>query len=358
MKNIVLTGGGTAGHVTPNLALIPLLREKGYRIHYIGSYNGMEKDIIEGKNNIRYYGISSGKLRRYFDIKNFSDPFRIILGYFQAKKILKQIKPEVLFSKGGFVSVPVVIAARRLKIPVVIHESDFTRGLANKIALPFADTMCTTFKETALAAGSKGVYTGSPVRPDILEGDAERGRIICGFEPGRPIVLIMGGSSGALAINNCVDEALDEMIHRYQIIHIRGIANVKNELEGKSGYRQFGYVNEELPHLLACADVIVSRAGANAIFEFTSLYKPMLLIPLPTSASRGDQMHNAKYFEKQGFCRVLRQEFLNVTTLIEGIEEVYKNRYKYETNMRAAGMGNGLQKIFDEIIKSSKQYKK
>ncbi|MEX1377557.1 MAG: undecaprenyldiphospho-muramoylpentapeptide beta-N-acetylglucosaminyltransferase [Eubacteriales bacterium] len=354
MKSIVLTGGGTAGHVTPNLALIPLLRDKGFRIHYIGSHDGMEKDIISGKKHVHYYSISSGKLRRYFDMKNFTDPFRIIKGYFDARKILKQVKPSVVFSKGGFVTVPVVIAAKSLKIPVVIHESDFTSGLANKIALPFATTMCTTFEEAAQQAGSKGVVTGSPVRPAILEGDSERGRIICGFETGRPIVLIMGGSTGALAINNCVDEALDEMIEKYQIIHIRGVANLKPELEEKSGYRQFGYVNEELPHLLACADVVVSRAGANAIFEFSSLYKPMLLIPLPTSASRGDQMHNAKYFEKQGYAKVLRQEFLNVTSLMSDIAEVYKNRYTYETNMRSAGMGNGLEKIFEEIMKASK----
>ncbi len=358
MKNVVLTGGGTAGHVTPNLALIPLFRDKGFRIHYIGSVDGMERKIIEDVNYVRYYGISSGKLRRYFHIKNFTDPFRILKGFFQAKKILKRLRPAVVFSKGGFVTVPVVIAAKMLKIPVVIHESDFTSGLANKIALPFANTMCTTFKETAAAAGKKGVFTGSPVRPSIFEGDPERGRIICGFEKGRPIILVIGGSSGAVAINNCVDEALDEMIEKYQVIHIRGIANIKKELEGKSGYRQFGYVDEELPHLLACADVIVSRAGANAIFEFSSLYKPMLLIPLPVSASRGDQMHNAKYFEQQGFCRVLRQEFLNVTTLIAGIEEVYSKRFEFETNMRASGMGNGLAKLFEEILKASKEYKR
>jgi len=354
MKKIVLTGGGTAGHVTPNLALIPLLREKGYRIYYIGSNNGMEKDLISGKKHIHYHGISSGKLRRYFDVQNFTDPFRIIKGYFQARKILKQIKPSVVFSKGGFVTVPVVVAAKHLNIPVVIHESDFTSGLANKIALPFATTMCTTFQEAAQEAGNKGVVTGSPVRPSILEGDPERGRIICGFEVGRPIVLIMGGSSGALAINNCIDEALEEMLEKYQVIHIRGLSNVKNELEDKSGYRQFGYVNEELAHLIACADVIVSRAGANAIFEFSSLYKPMLLIPLPTNASRGDQMHNAKYFERSGYAKLLRQQFLSVTSLLEGIKDVYENRYTYETNMRSAGMGNGLNKVFEEIMKASK----
>lgn len=354
MKNIVLTGGGTAGHVTPNLALMPLLREKGFRIHYIGSYNGMEKDIVSGKKRVHYHAISSGKLRRYFDMQNFTDPFRIIKGYFQAKKILRDLKPSIVFSKGGFVSVPVVIAAKHLRIPVVIHESDFTSGLANKIALPFATTMCTTFEQAASKAGKKGVVTGAPVRPSIMDGDPERGRIICGFELGRPIVLVMGGSSGALAINNCIDEALDEMLEKYQVIHVRGIANVSNELEGKSGYRQFGYVNEELPHLIACADVVVSRAGANAIFEFSSLYKPMLLIPLPTSASRGDQMHNAKYFEKQGYAKVLRQEFLSITSLMADVSELYKNRYTYETNMRSSGMANGLQKLCEEIMKAVK----
>lgn len=354
MKKIVLTGGGTAGHVTPNLALTPLLREKGYRVYYIGSYNGMEKDLVSGKKHIHYYGISSGKLRRYFDIKNFTDPFRIIKGYFQARRILKDLKPSVVFSKGGFVTVPVVIAASHLKIPVVIHESDFTSGLANKIALPFVTTMCTTFKEAAEAAGSKGVVTGSPVRPNIIEGDAGRGRVICGFELGRPIVLIMGGSSGALAINKVVDDALDEMLQKYQVIHVRGAGNINNDLEYKGGYKQYSYINEELPHIIACADVVVSRAGANAIFEFLSLFKPMLLIPLPSSASRGDQMHNARYFESQGYAKLLRQEFLSITSLIDGIDELYKERYTYETNMRTSGMDNGLQKVFDEIIRASK----
>jgi len=354
MKTIVLTGGGTAGHVTPNLALVPLLRKKGFRIHYIGSYEGMEKDIVSGKNNIQYHPISSGKLRRYFALKNFIDPFKILIGFFQSIKLLKQIKPVVVFSKGGFVTVPVVIAARTLKIPVVIHESDYTSGLANKIALPFATTMCTTFENAASAAGKKGVVTGSPVRPNILDGDPERGRIICGFEKGRPIVLIIGGSTGALAINNCVDEALKELIAKYQIIHIRGIDNVKSNLENLGGYKQYGYVNDELPHLIACADVIVSRAGANAIFEFSSLFKPMLLIPLPSSASRGDQIHNAKYFESHGYAQVLRQEFLSVTSLMDRIGEVYEKRFEYETNMRSSGMGNGLQKLFDEILKAAK----
>lgn len=354
MKKIVLTGGGTAGHVTPNIALIPMLRKKGYRIYYIGSYNGIERDLISPKKEVKYYGISSGKLRRYMDAKNFTDPFHIIKGYFEARKILKKIDPSIVFSKGGYVSVPVVVAAKSLKIPVVIHESDLTSGLANKIALLFCTTMCTTFTETAKDAGEKGVAVGSPVRPSILHGDKDKGMKICDFDTSLPIVLIIGGSLGAMAINKCIDEALDELLEKYQIIHIRGVKNIRKDLDNQKGYRQFGYVQEDLPHLMACADVVVSRAGANAIFEFAALYKPMLLIPLPTNVSRGDQMHNAKYFKHRGYAQVLRQEFLSVTSLLDALENLIKNKYEYETRMMTSGMGNGLDKLFSELMKASK----
>lgn len=354
MKKIVLTGGGTAGHVIPHIALIPKLEDAGYKVYYIGSYNGIERDLISDKTNIEYHGISSGKLRRYFSLENFSDQFKILKGLSQARKILKKIKPDVLFSKGGFVSVPVVVAASMLKIPVVIHESDITSGLANKLSLPFCTTMCTTFEDAAKKAGDKGVHTGSPVRMSIMKGKPADGRKICGFDKEKPIVLIMGGSLGAMALNECIDSSIDELTQKYQIIHLRGAKNINSELTDVKGYKQFEYVKEELPHLLKAADVIVSRAGANAIFEFAAINKPMLLIPLPLAASRGDQILNAKYFEEKGYARVLDQEDLNKERLLEEIDYLLEHKTEFEKNMKASGMSSGLNKLFDEIIKVSK----
>ncbi len=353
MKTIVLTGGGTAGHVVPNIALMPLLKKAGYKIHYIGSEQGIEKKLISQYKEVSYHEISSGKLRRYFSVKNFTDPFRILAGFFQSLRLIKKIKPNVCFSKGGFVSVPVVLACALKKVPIVLHESDMSPGLANKICRPFCKVMCTTFPNAAKLVGEKGLVTGSPVRPEITSGDSLRGMIMCGFERSRPILLIMGGSSGAEAINAAVDKILDKLTEKFQIIHIRGEKNLRPELEGKAGYRQFGYVTEDLNHLLAAADIILARAGANSIFEFAALGKPMLLIPLPLSASRGDQIKNANYFKNNGWANVLYQEKMNEFTLYDTLLRTLDNKEKYISVLEKADVKNGLNKLFEQITLAS-----
>ena len=297
MKKIVMTGGGTAGHVTPNIALIPRLRELGYDIDYIGSYEGIEKKLIS-EFGIPYYGVATGKFRRYFDPKNFSDPFRVIKGCSEAKKILKQLKPNVIFSKGGFVSVPVIWAAAGLKIPCIIHESDLTPGLANRLCIPSASKICCNFPETLkyLPEG-KAVLTGSPVREELMHGDRDAAFRLCGFDNSRPVIMVMGGSQGANAINKVVREALPRILPDFQVIHICGSEKVDNLMLSTPGYKQFEYVRSELKDLFAITDLVISRAGANAICELLALRIPNLLIPLPASVSRGDQLLNAASFE-------------------------------------------------------------
>ena len=345
MKRIVLTGGGTAGHVTPNMALVPKLIDEGYDIAYIGSYEGMERKLIDDIG-VPYYGISSGKLRRYFDLKNFTDPFRVIKGYFEAKKILKKLHPNVVFSKGGFVTVPVVIAAKKLHIPVIIHESDMTPGLANKLSIPSASKVCCNFPETIehLPKG-KAVLTGSPIRQELFQGRKETGLKLCGFQADKPVLLIIGGSLGSVAINNAIRNNLDELLKTYQIIHLCGRGNLDQSLDTRKGYRQFEYVKDDLKHYFACADVVVSRAGANAICELLALRKPNVLIPLGLNASRGDQILNAKSFEKQGYSYVIQEENVTSETLLNAVNTVYSQRQTYINAMNQSKLANPIETI-------------
>jgi len=347
MKNIILTGGGTAGHVTPNIALMKRLKSEGFKISYIGSKDGIEKELIT-KLKIDYYGISSGKLRRYFDKKNFSDIFRVIRGVKEASSIIKKLKPSIVFSKGGFVSVPVVMGAKLHRVPVVIHESDITPGLANKMAMPFAVKVCVTFPETLEKISSKkGVLTGSPIRNSLFSGTIKNGLEFCGFDDSKPVLLIMGGSLGSVKINSALRESLDYLLKSFQIVHICGKGNFDKSLSDIKGYRQFEYLSEQLPDIFASCDIIVSRAGSNSICEFLALKKPNLLIPLSKEHSRGDQILNARSFEKQGFSKVLIEEELNSQTLIDGITDLYSKRGGYIQNMKKAKVANGV----DEIIK-------
>ncbi len=347
MKKIILTGGGTAGHVTPNLALLPELQARGYEVSYIGSYEGIERSLIESAG-IPYTGISSGKLRRYFDLKNFTDPFRVLKGFGQARAILKKERPDVVFSKGGFVSVPVVLAAGALGIPAVIHESDITPGLANKLAIPKARKVCCNFPETMkyLPAG-KSVLTGSPIRRELLQGDAHKGAKLCGFTQNKPVLMIIGGSIGSVAVNNQIREILPELLKEFQIVHVCGKGNVDEGLLKETGYRQFDYVKEELADLFALADIVVSRAGANTICELLALKKPALLIPLPAGASRGDQILNAESFERQGFAMKLNQEDMNDKTLLTAIRNLYANRETYKDAMIAGTQADSVKTIVD-----------
>ncbi|MCY6959406.1 undecaprenyldiphospho-muramoylpentapeptide beta-N-acetylglucosaminyltransferase [Clostridium brassicae] len=350
---IIMTGGGSAGHVTPNLALVPRLEELGYEIQYIGTKDGIERKIIE-EEKIKYHIISSGKLRRYFDIKNFSDPFKVLKGVIEAKNIIKREKPTVVFSKGGFVSVPVVIGAYLNKVPVIVHESDMTPGLANKISAPFCTKVCVTFPESLkFIKGNKGILTGTPIRKELLEGSKIKGKNICKFNDEKPIVMVIGGSLGSKVINDAVREALDELQIKFNIIHICGKGNLDEKLKNKKGYIQYEYVKEELPHLMASADIFISRAGANVIFELLALNKPNLLIPLSAKASRGDQILNANSFEKSGYSMLIQEEELNKEKLINKLEDLYNNRQQYKKNMEKSKVKDAVSEIINLIKKYS-----
>lgn len=349
-KRIVLTGGGSAGHVTPNLALVPGLRAASVELHYIGTQGGIEHRLVE--DVMPFHVIEAGKLRRYMSRENISDMFRTIRGLREARKILKELQPDLVFAKGGYVSVPVVFAASKLKIPVILHESDYTPGLANRLCAKHAKKICLTFEpESGLRAAQ--ILTGSPVRDELLRGSRERGLAATGFTGSKPVLLIMGGSLGAEAVNEAVDTALPEMLNRFDIIHLRGRGHLNPELDAVNGYRQFEYIGEELPDFYRAADLALSRAGANAIFEFAALKLPALLVPLPLSASRGDQILNAGYFEKNGYAIVLDQEKMTKQTLVEKLDELRGKAEDLRSRMNAAhgldGTGNVLRVILDQL---------
>ncbi len=354
MKKIVMTGGGTAGHVTPNIALFDSLQKDGYEIHYIGSYEGIEKGLIEDKK-IPYYGISSGKFRRYRSWKNLTDPFRVLHGFFQARRLLGRIRPNVVFSKGGFVSVPVVMAAKTRHIPVIIHESDLTPGLANKLAMPSATKVCCNFPETLpYLPKEKAVLTGSPIRQELLHGNKQAAKDFCGFTGDLPILMVMGGSIGSVYINNAIRGCIDTLLTKYQIIHLCGKGNIDESLKDKKGYAQFEYISENLPDLFAAADLVVARAGANSICELLALHKPNILIPLSRNASRGDQILNANSFAKQGFSAVLEEEEVTSEKLMATIDDVMAHRNKYIDAMKNSGQMNAIETIMGLIEEVSR----
>lgn len=349
-----MTGGGSAGHVTPNIALFPELRRLGYTIEYIGSKNGIEKEIIE-RENIKYFGISSGKLRRYIDVKNISDPFKVVKGVMEAFNIIRREKPSIVFSKGGFVSVPVVIAAYMNRVPVIAHESDITPGLANRISAPYCTKICVTFPESLISIpGNKGVLTGTPIRKDILGGSPEKGREFCGFDGAKPFILVIGGSLGSKVINDCVRACLDRLLERYCVAHICGKGNLDPALEGLKGYRQFEYLTGELKDIFAASDLVVSRAGANAIFELLALKKPNLLIPLSKKSSRGDQILNADSFRKSGYSMVLEEEELSEETMMSSLDKLYAEKDSFIDKMKSSPVKDGVEEIIKMIAIYSK----
>ena len=349
MKKIVLTGGGTAGHVTPNIALIPELKKEGYEIHYIGSYDGMERAMIENLG-INYIGISSGKLRRYKSVKNLTDPFRVLKGYNESVKVLKRIKPDVVFSKGGFVTVPVVFAARKCRIPAIIHESDMSPGLANKLCIPKADYVLANFPEAlAKLPKNKGILSGTPIRQELFKGDRERGLKFCGFSGEKPVLLVVGGSLGALAVNEAVRKILTKLIEKFDVVHLCGKGKSDYSLKEVKGYAQFEYINEEMKDIFKITDIAISRAGANAICELLALRIPNILIPLPAKASRGDQILNANSFKKQGFSEVLDEEDITEEGLLDIIYRTYDNREDYINNMKNSTQTDSIKIIMDLI---------
>ena len=352
MKRIVLTGGGTAGHVSPNQALIPLLLAEGWEIHYIGTKNGIERTLIEPTEGVTYHAVSSGKLRRYFDLKNFTDPFRVIAGAFQSFSIIRKLKPAVVFSKGGFVSVPVVVGAALCGVPVVMHESDITPGLANKLCKPFAKAVCTTFPECARLLGDKGIETGTPLRAQIFSGTRERGLALSGFSGERPVLMMIGGSLGAQTVNAVLREALPELTKRFDVLHVCGKGNIAPELEGMPGYRQFEYLTDELPDAFACADILLSRAGSNSLSEILALYKPALLIPY--HSGRGDQVLNANSLKARGLAHVMLQSELTAQSLPPALDALWEDRELLVQRMSALPDADGTQAVLAQIHKYAK----
>ncbi len=354
-KKIVLTGGGTLGHVTPHLALIPHLQAKGYEIHYIGTENGMEAPRMKAVDGIIYHAVKSGKLRRYHSWQNFTDPFRVIAGAFQSARLMGKIRPDVVFSKGGFVAVPVVFGAWLHRIPVLCHESDLTPGLANKLCRPFARRFATTFPECAQALGPKAEMTGTPLRRELFQGDREKGLALFGFDGSKPVLLMMGGSSGAQSVNAALRSALPSLLDQFDVAHICGKGNLDEGLKGTAGYAQREFLNEELPDALACTDLVLSRAGANALCEFQELGRPMLLIPYPKGASRGDQILNAASLEKRGLCMVLQQENMTPETLVKALEDTWARREELSAALKNAPPADGTKRVLEMIEEVQKK---
>lgn len=344
---ILFTGGGTAGHVTPNLALMRRLLAEGWQVDYAGSKSGVERELVAAVPGVAYHAISTGKLRRYFSWQNFADPFRILRGVCEARRLIRQCKPDVIFSKGGYVSVPVVIAAG--KTPVVAHESDLTPGLANRIAARYADRVCVTFADTARhISGGRAVHTGTPIRPELYAGDRARALAFTGLSGQKPVLLVMGGSSGAQRLNELVRAALPRLLPTFDVVHLCGRGKV-DAAAACPGYLQYEYIDRELPDLLALTDVVLSRAGANAVFEFLSLAKPAVLVPLPLSASRGDQIENAKYFEKRGYAVMVDQDAATPDTIADAVLALYARRAEYRARMQADALLDGTDEVLREI---------
>ncbi len=345
MKRIVLVGGGSAGHVTPNLALVPGLRRAGFEVHYVGTRAGIERGLAQGAG-LTYHVIDAGKLRRYFDLRNLTDLWRVLRGAWGSLRVLRRLRPAVVFSKGGFVSCPLVWAAWLCRIPVVAHESDLTPGLANRLSSPFAKKVCFSFPETAaLLDPAKAVLTGIPVRAFLHRGRAAPGRALCGFGPHRPVLLVVGGSQGAARVNQAVRAALPALLADFQICHLCGAGHLDSDLDARPGYRQFEFAGPELADLLAMADLVVSRAGATSLFEILALRKPSLLVPLSRQASRGDQIANARSFQQQGFSQVLSEEGLDPRSLEQAVRQTYARREGMVAAMKSSPLRDSTREV-------------
>ncbi|EHT93681.1 undecaprenyldiphospho-muramoylpentapeptide beta-N-acetylglucosaminyltransferase [Staphylococcus aureus] len=354
MTKIAFTGGGTVGHVSVNLSLIPTALSQGYEALYIGSKNGIEREMIESQlPEIKYYPISSGKLRRYISLENAKDVFKVLKGILDARKVLKKEKPDLLFSKGGFVSVPVVIAAKSLNIPTIIHESDLTPGLANKIALKFAKKIYTTFEETLnYLPKEKADFIGATIREDLKNGNAHNGYQLTGFNENKKVLLVMGGSLGSKKLNSIIRENLDALLQQYQVIHLTG-KRLKDAQVKKSGYIQYEFVKEDLTDLLAITDTVISRAGSNAIYEFLTLRIPMLLVPLGLDQSRGDQIDNANHFADKGYAKAIDEEQLTAQILLQELNEMEQERTRIINNMKSYEQSYTKEALFDKMIKDA-----
>lgn len=345
-SSIVFSGGGTAGHVTPNLPLIEVLRQDGWQIDYIGSKDGVEKDMISALN-IPYHAVSSGKLRRYFSWQNFLDPFKILLGIVQSYCLLRKLKTEIVFSKGGFVAFPIVVAAWLNRIPVIAHESDMSPGLANRLSFPFVDKICVTFgaAKKHFKKPEKVEITGTPIRQELFKGSKEKGLDLCGFNYDKPCVLVMGGSQGSVKLNTALRSILDPLTASYQVIHLCGKGKLDSNLINQANYCQLEYATSELADLFAASDLVISRAGANALYEILSLQKPHVLIPLSAKVSRGDQIQNARYFAQQGISKVVDDDNLTAENLLAAITEAGQQREEIIAKIKALHIESATLKI-------------
>lgn len=356
MNKILFAGGGSSGHVNPNLALIDDLIKAGWEIYYIGSKAGIENSLIE-KDKVKFFQIRTGKLRRYFDLKNFIDPFNVLIGIFQAILIIREIKPNVIFSTGGYVSLPTIIGAYINKVPSIVYEPDIEPGIVNKFSFKFANNICTTFSETSKGFPKKTFnYTGPAIRDDIFEGDYETGLKLCGFNKNKPIIIVLGGSLGSNKINEVVRSSLSILLRDYQIVHICGKKKLDTTLLDLSGYKQFEYVTNGLSHLFKIASLAISRAGANAIFELYFLKIPNILIPLSTKSSRGDQIVKARNFETYGFSKVILEKDFSTLKLIAEINDVNDNISYYIDNLVKKTVPSGkkqLIKLINNYVKVS-----
>jgi len=344
--SIVFTGGGTAGHVTPNIALIQEFKREGWHVAYVGSADGIEKEMIQSLG-IPFYAVNSGKLRRYFSFKNVLAPFKIIIGIFQAIGLFYKLKPDVLFSKGGFVAFPVVVGAWFNRIPVVAHESDMSPGLANRLSFPFVNKICLTFDagKNSFKNQEKIEVTGTPIRQQLFAGSRSKGLALCGFNADKPCLLVIGGSLGAGSINRSIRDALTQITQEYQVVHLCGKGKIDSSLIGVDGYCQFDYANEELGDLFAASSLVISRAGANSVYEILALGKPHILIPLSSKVSRGDQIQNARYFQKLGISVVIQDESLNAQVLVKAVHQVMQNKNDINNKMNALNIESAAEKI-------------
>ena len=323
LDRVTVTGGGSAGHVVPAIPVIEELLRRGCQVDFIGGRAGPERALLSALA-IRYHAVVSGKLRRYFSLANLLDCARIPIGILQATWLLWRIRPDAVFSKGGFASFPAVVGAWLNRIPVVAHESDLTPGLANRLAKPFTSALCVNFEPTAAVASKRTVVTGTPLRAALAQGDAERGRALIGVEAAdeREILLVVGGSLGAAKLNEIVRGALDGLLRRWIVVHVCGPGRLAHELANTPGYRQYEYINDGWGDVIAAADAVVSRAGANALYEWLVLAKPHLLVPLPRAASRGDQIENAAFAASKGWSLVIPEEQLDAASLRAGVAKL------------------------------------
>ena len=348
---ILLTGGGTAGHVMPHLALLNDFRKNFDQLVYVGSISGMEKDIIEKQKDIVYHCVETTKFVRKKLWRNLLIPFKLIKGIHQSKKIIKQEKPNVVFSKGGYVSLPVVIASKRCKVPVVTHESDLEMGLANKLSKPYCKVICTSFEKTAQKC-KKAVCTGSPIRTDMVKSKAEAMKKL-GIDTNKPILVITGGSLGSRFINNKVWSEIKDLTETFFVIHLTGKNNINDRYKNEKDYKQIDFTMD-MGSILSSADIVVSRAGSNTIFELAVMRKPMLLIPLPKGNSRGDQVDNAKYFNSQGIANFVTEDQLDSERLSKHILQTYKEKDKLISNLKKSKIEPGNKKILEIIISNTK----